>query len=103
MQLLEDFPDLDVARLVVGADVLPRPRGMDQPEVDRPQIEISRRGLECLSRTLGVFDLGWELGRDVDLLAWHIGVTDGPTYALFVAVGQSRVDVAVADPEGFGH
>src|SRR3954447_17405745 len=76
---------------------------MDQPQVDGTQIEVAGRRLERFPRTLGVFDLRRELGRDVNLLAWHSRVADGPADALLVAVGQGRVDVAIADPQGHGH
>ncbi len=100
VELLEHLPDLDVAGAVVRADRVPRPRGVDQVQVDDTEVEPLFRSLERAPGTGRVLDLRRQLRGDEDLGAVDAAVADRPTDAGLVAVGEGGVDVPVAGVEG---
>src|SRR5829696_2239095 len=99
-ELLHGLPDLPVLLPAVLADIVPRPRRVDEVEVEIVQADLAYCGLELLERLVVCLRLGRQLRGDVDLLPRNARVAHRAPDGGLVVVGPGRVDVAVAHPQG---
>lgn len=92
---LDEVPVRQVLRQVVGVGGA---GPVDQVEIDVVDIQVLQRGGKAILHAVvpGVV----QLGGDPDLVAGNAGVLDALADLMFVAIGESSVDVAVALQQG---